>query len=299
MAVEPMALDELSWRNTTPELPPVRKSEHLLGSILVAAGVLSEEDIERVLREQQASKELFGVTAKRLGLVRDEQVIRALSVQYEFPSSAEDNALGPELFMAHDPYSARAEAIRSLRSELLLRYLTDSRKMIALVSPRDGEGCSVLAANLAIAFAQAGERTLLIDANLRTPRQADLFRLGEGPGLTSLLSGRASLQEAIFAADPFGDLGILCAGPRPPNPQELLGRVAFNYVMESLPANFDVVLVDTPALQKCADAQIIAARAGACLLAGRTNHTRLHELTACKNKLLASGVDILGVVVND
>ena len=299
MAVDSVALDGLSWRRADSDQPPARKSQRLLGSILVADGVLSEDDLERVLREQIQSKELFGVTAKRLGLVRDDQVTRALSVQYEFPLSLEETVLGPELFMAHDPFSARAEAIRSLRSELRLRFLSADRKTIALVSPREGEGRSVVAANLAIAFAQAGERTLLIDANLRAPQQADLFRLSEGPGLSSILAGRVSVEEAILAAEVFGDLGILSAGPYAPNPQELLGRHAFNYIMESLPANFDVVLLDTAPLLTCADAQIVAARAGACLLNTRTNKTRLNELNACKSKLIATGVDVLGVVVSD
>ena len=299
MSVESIDFDVTDQRRRPGEPAAVRKPEHLLGSLLVAQGVLTEDDIGRVLVEQQRSKELFGATAKRLGLVREEQLVLALSVQYEFPLSLGKIEVGRELFMAHDPFSARAEAIRTLRSELLLRFLGDQRKTIALVSPTDKEGRSVTAANLAIAFAQAGERTLLIDANLRAPRQGDLFRVVEGPGLSSILAGRVSVKDAIFAADPFNDLAVLCAGPHAPNPQELLGRVTFSYLMESLPASFDVVLVDTPALLPFADAQIIAARAGACVLTTRTNRTRLNELNACKSKLTSAGVDILGVVVND
>jgi protein-tyrosine kinase len=299
MSVETIDFDVTGRRRRASEPANARKPEHLLGSLLLAQGVLTEEDIARVLVEQQRGKELFGTTAKRLGLVREEQLVLALSVQYEFPVTLGEIEVGRELFMAHDPFSARAEAIRTLRSELLLRYLGDQRKTIAVVSPTDKEGRSITVANLAIAFAQAGERTLLIDANLRAPRQADLFRVVEGPGLSSLLAGRVSIKDAVFAAEPFNDLAVLCAGPNAPNPQELLGRVTFSYLMESLPATFDVVLVDTPALLPFADAQIIAARAGACLLTTRTNKTRLNELNACKAKLVSAGVDILGVVVND
>jgi chain length determinant protein tyrosine kinase EpsG len=278
---------------------PSHRPERLLGSLLVAEGALSEDDIERVLREQTKSKELFGVTARRLGLVRDEQVFRALAAQYEFPIRFDTRNISPELFMAHDPFSARAEAIRSLRSELLLRFVDERRKVISIVSPRDGEGCSELAANLAIAFAQAGERTLLIDTNLRTPRQSDLFRMADGLGLSSLLSGRVSLKQAMSDPEAFDNLAMLAAGPIAPNPQELLGRLAFAYMMETLPASFDIVVVDTAPLLRYADAQIVAARAGACLISARANESRLNELSACKAKLTPLGVEIVGVVIND
>jgi protein-tyrosine kinase len=299
MAVESISAEALGRHGRASDAPTSRKPEQLLGSLLVAEGALSEDDIERVLREQAKSRELFGVTARRLGLVRDEQIFRALAVQYEFPFRLGSRDLSPELFMAHDPYSSRAEAIRSLRSELLLRHLDDRRKVIAIVSARDGEGCSAVAANLAIAFAQAGERTLLIDANLRAPRQADLFRVADGLGLSSLLSGRAPLKQAMSHAESVDNLSMLCAGPIAPNPQELLGRVAFNYVMETLPAGYDAVVVDTPPLLRYADAQIISAGAGSCVISTRANETRLNELSACKAKLVPLGVDIVGIVVND
>jgi len=298
MVTDAVAVDEVIKRKRVAAQRP-NSADNLLGSLLLAQGVLTELDIQQILAAQQEADLRFGELALRLGLAEEHQIRRALALQYEYPYGSGPADVDPGLFMAGDPFGPRAEAVRALRSEVTLRLANTRIKTLAVISGRPNEGCSSIAANLAIAFAQTGERTLLIDANLRSPRQGDLFRMGTSPGLSSVLGGRISIKEAIVTVPAFAHLSSLCAGPSVPNPQELLGRVAFTYAMETLPASFDVVIVDTPPLLESADAQIIAARAGACILSTRRHATSLGDLARCKAKLDPSGALVLGVVVND
>jgi receptor protein-tyrosine kinase len=178
---------------------------------------------------------------------------------------------------------------------------TPTRNVLAIVSPGKNEGRSFVAGNLAIVFAQQGQRTLLIDGNLRSgPDQGQqaLFKLGRSPGLSGILANRAGLEAAQLVPG-LHNLAILTAGAVPPNPQELLGRVAFSNLLDLAGKQFDVILVDTPAGSDYADAEIIASRAGAALLVGRKNKTLMPDITRLAQRLQSSGVTMVGSVLND
>jgi receptor protein-tyrosine kinase len=135
---------------------------------------------------------------------------------------------------------------------------------MALTSVDPGDGKSFVCANLAVAFSQLGERTLLIDANLRDPRQHHFFRLRERMGLSGLLAGRAGLSQVRRIQDLPG-LSVLPAGASPPNPQELLAGNPFRRLLTELSQHFGVILIDTPAAQTASDVHGVAVRAGAAL----------------------------------
>ena len=141
---------------------------------------------------------------------------------------------------------------------------------LAIMSPSPGEGRSFIAANLAIVFSQLGERTLLIDANLRNPSQQVLFKLGHNAGLSGMLANRTG-TEAIARISLLPGLYVLPAGAVPPNPQELLGRPGFAELFQSLIQDFDVVIVDTPAGKIYAESHVIAVGASAALIVARKN----------------------------
>jgi protein-tyrosine kinase len=202
------------------------------------------------------------------------------------------------LVAAHEPTSAATEALRELRSQLLLKWF-DTRRTLAIVSTHSGQGCSVTAANLAIVFAQLGEPTLLIDANLRVPRQHELFGLKPTAGLSDLLRNRDVHDEAMMPIPCVENLRVVCAGVTPANPQELISRTPFIYLMKTLPDKFSVILIDTPPALAYADAQIIAARAQGCLLVTRRHRTRLGEVQYLQERLAATGSQLLGAVIND
>ena len=271
-----------------------------LEDLLHDDGTLSEQDIKAILTAQRDSGERFGEVASRLGLASDEEVQRALSRQVDFPVLVPgQSGLSPQLIAAYQPDHIRAEELRTLRSELTLQWFGRGNRALAVVEAKQGDGCSVLAANLAVTFAQLGERTLLIDANLRAPSQHALFGFRLDHGLVDFIKGRATLDNAATKVAELGCLSVMCAGALPPNPQELLGRVSFAYLMETVPAKYDVVIVDTPPMLQCADARLIAGRARGAVLATKRHDTRLADVLRVKSQLEAAEVKLLGAVIDE
>jgi chain length determinant protein tyrosine kinase EpsG len=269
-----------------------------MGRLLLDAGKLTAIDVNRVAVAQREKNLSFGEAAARLGLVSKEDVARALAQQFRYPYVTDKSSyLDPTLVAAYRPFGTTAEALRELRSQLQLRWFDQNRRPLAIVSPRKRSGCSRLAANLAIVFSQLGERTLLIDANFRRASQQTLFGVQQGVGLSDFLAGRCSLGDAFTTVPPFEDLKLLCAGTQPPNPQELLGQGTFQYLLEIAPANFDVVIIDTPPILEFADAQMIAAAAGGCLLTARRHQTRLADVERAKERFEPARAVLVGTTI--
>src|SRR5512139_2626901 len=205
----------------------VTKTDDNIGKLLQDAGKLKPQDMERVLKLQQEQNLRFGEAAQKLGLVTEADIQQALSQQFEYPYiPAAEASLSPELTAATAPYGKEAEALRTVRSELLLRWFHDGRKTLAIGSTSADEGSSYLAANLAVLFAQMGRKVLLIDANMRQPRQHEIFHLGNGMGLSDILAERTPSMQAR-TIKPFQTLSVLPAGSPTPNPAELLARPSF------------------------------------------------------------------------
>lgn len=296
-----MNLMELNIHSKKASMPVPSVCDLSIGAILVDKGRLSTEGAERVLRLQKERRKRFGDAAIELGLLNEDDIRFALASQFDYPYLPDgDNSLSHELIAAYQPFSPIAEQLRALRSQLMLRWFDaeSQRKTLAVVSPGAGEGRSFIAANLAIVFSQLGERTLLIDANLRTPRQHALFKLGNNAGLSGLLAGRSNAK-AVWQVPALPRLAVLPAGAVPPNPQELLGRPIFIEILYSLSRDFDVIIIDTPAASEYADAQTIAVRAGTAIMLARKNQTSLSDLLQLTNRLQQSGSTIIGSVLND
>jgi protein-tyrosine kinase len=271
-----------------------------IGALLVESGRITLEDADRIMRLQREKGWRFGDAAVRLGLIAQADIEQILARQFEFPYLMPGQSrLRGELVAAYAPFDARVETFRALRSHLMLRWFKlDLRlKHLAIVSPHRDEGRSYLAANLAVVFSQLGERTLLIDANMRHPRQHALFSLENRAGLSTLLAGRAGL-EVIEQILPLPGLSVLPAGPIPPNPQELLGRQSFHAFLTELDKTFDVVILDTPATEGSADAQAVVSRACGALMVVRRNHTPVRAVKALSNTLVGMGAALMGAVIN-
>lgn len=193
--------------------------------------------------------------------------------------------------------SEQAEALRMLRSQLMLRWFNNERHTLAVLGANAHEGCSYVAANLSVLFAQLGMRTLLIDANLRAPKQHEIFNLKLSIGLSELLAVDANI-EVIPHAGPVENLSILCAGAIPSNPLELLSRKSFAQLINQVKTHFDVVLIDTSPAIVSADAQTVVAHCDGAMLVSRLNKTKLADLTEVKNQISITGVQIVGGVVN-
>lgn len=269
-----------------------------IGELLVRKKLLSAEDVAKVVVMARREQIRFGEAAIRLGLISEEAFLSVLSQQFSYPvASAGASGLSSKLFAAYRPYSREAETLRELRSQLRLRWFSPERRLLAVCAAEAGDGCSVLAANLAISFAQLGEKVLLIDADLRNPVQHELFGIPPGAGLSNLLAGRGSMRDAISTVDSVPALSVLPAGASPPNPQELLSRYTFPELLMGATASFSVIILDTPPASESADCQTIAACGAGVLLTVRRNHTRLDPLQQLKSKLVPAGVGIVGAVI--
>jgi len=273
-------------------------ADRSIGKILLDAGKLQPGDAERALRLQKEKGIRFGEACLQLKLLAQSDIDSALSRQFDYPYLRPgDVNLSDELVAAYDPFSEQVEALRALRTQLLLRWFTPERKVLAIVSPASADGRSYLAANLAIVFSQLGERTLLIDADMRDARQHELFKLSNQYGLSALLTGRVN-GTAIERVGSFANLSVLPAGAAPPNPLELVSRSEFKDLLANESRNFDVVLIDTPAAESSSDAQAIAARAGGALVVAREHRSRLEALSRLTASIQSTRSEVVGCVFN-
>lgn len=279
----------------------VARQDGRLGNILADGGKIVPADIERILDVQRERGIRFGEAALRLRLITIDDLRGAIAKQYGLvhlpPGSG---GISSELVGAYEPFHPRAEELRALRTQLLIRWANARvhQRMLAIVSPGAGEGRSYLAANLAVVFSQLGQRTLLIDADLRKPRQHRIFNVPDRVGLSAVLSGRAD-RGAVVSLAHFGTLSLLPAGACPPNPQELLLRPVLTALLEELRNEFDVILFDTPPAGRYADAQSLAFRAGSAIVLARKDHTGIGAAARTIRALSDTGTRVVGTVIND
>ena len=271
-----------------------------IGAILVDEGKLTPGDAEQVLARQRELGWRFGEAAIELNLITDADLRQALAKQYEFPYLVTGpEGVSKELIAAWDPFHPVVEELRGLRTQLLIRWLNPEggRRTLAITSPNAREGRSFVAANLAVVFSQLGQRTLLIDADFRAPRQQAIFNVSDRYGLSSALSGRADLSAAAPVTGLAG-LSVMPAGPMPPNPLELLSRGSFAALLAKARGEYDVILVDTPPTGEYSDAQTILHRVGDALLVSRKDHTRLGDTERAARDLSDAGARIVGTLMN-
>ena len=302
--LKPKALDPSMDDGPGPKPNPAASQaarERCIGEIIREANSLTAEQVDQVLAHQRQHGMRFGEAAVALDLIKTSDVLWALSQQFHYPYTPEARAqLHDELVVANRPFSEQAEVFRSIRSRLTMQLHSgqDVRRAIAVVSPDHGDGKTFFAANLAIAYSQLGGRTLLIDADLRSPRQHELFGVDNTTGLSGVLSGRVVNQVVHSVAD-LPSLYVLPVGTPPPNPLELLERPAFNLLMTDLMGKFDHVVVDTPAALAGADASVIAARCGAALAIARRGRSRMGALQDLVQLLQGTPARLVGALLND
>ena len=281
---------------------PKAAASRAIGAILIDTGRLTPEAAERILKLQKEQGLRFGDAAIQLGLLTEADIQQALSRQYDYPYLMPgDDRVSEEVVAAFKPFSPVVEQLRALRSQLMLRWFDAEagHKTLAVVSAGRSEGRSFTAANLAVVFSQLGERTLLIDADLRNPRQHQLFHLQNKLGLSSLLAGRAELAEAVVRIPGLIDLSVLPAGATPPNPQELLSRPLFNALIATASGQYDIVIVDTAAGSETADSQAVAARTRGAVVVARKDISLAPQVQALVSSLQHAGVAVVGSVLNN
>jgi receptor protein-tyrosine kinase len=266
----------------------VRFSEAALHTGLVTPTELKEA--------QELAGRQRGNERHRLGIV--EEMLRRQSRRREVALwTGTPLVPGRDLVLAHDPDSPRSEALRSLRTELLIRTKGRPRSgVVALSSPSSGEGRSQLAAELAIAFAQLGRRTLLIDADLRRPRQHELFGAENTTGLSQVLAQGA--EPWLHGIENLPHLALLTSGGSPRNPVELLSGRRFEQMLADWARNFEFILLDTSPAADFSDALAVATVARNVIVIGREKKTSFSALTRLCRNLHTTRANILGAVIN-
>ncbi len=284
------------------EEPVQRVVDRSIGDLLREVRDIDDSQVDQILRFQREHQVRFGEAAISLKLASSGDVLWALSQQFHYPCATEDDAiaLSDELVMARDPFGDDAEIFRDIRSQLMMGVLAQDqpRRALAVLSPNVGDGKTYFAANLAVAFSQLGARTLLVDADMRTPRQHDIFNVAGRAGLSNILAGRAE-SDVIHQSNALPSLYVLPVGTLPPNPLELVQRSAFGLLMRELLGKFDHIIVDTPAACHGADARVLAAKCGAALIMGRRNTSRMDAMHTLVAQVTRSDAKLAGVLIND
>ncbi len=299
---------------------PAVDSDKEMRSVLISHFKLTPDTVDKIYAEMQLSDMSFTDVALRLGYVSPEQITEALlrtrgglaqneaglieSVIRRVSSDrrvvvrhGEDVKPGEQLILAHDPYNPRSERIRALRTELLLlNEGTRGANIVPVMSPCSGEGRSQLAAELAISFAQLGRRTLLVDADMRKPKQHVLFATSNDNGLSRAIS--AGEKPFFHPVVGLPLMHLLTAGPIPPNPLELLSDGRFEKLLSEWRNTYEFIVLDTPPVSLCADGMAVATLAARVLLVSRAQHTSYKTTRDMLRRLETTQSNILGAVLN-
>ncbi len=190
------------------------------------------------------------------------------------------------------------ESYKALRTNLLFALAATEKKTAIISSPEPGVGKSTTATNLSIVLAQTNLKVLLIDADMRKPSLDRIFRVSRTEGLSTVLSGMTSFEQAVTASV-APNLDLLTAGPIPPNPQELLASSAMADLLRAVENRYDYILIDTPPLNVVADALMLVRETAGIMLVARERKTRMEDLRRAKDAVRQIGGNLLGITLTD
>lgn len=273
---------------------------------LVEMGVLNDKDMEYIDEYQECHQVTFEQAATALRKIDRDDVDAATASYYQYAivSKKDRSRYSSDLVTAFAPHSHQAELFRSLRSRILQRTRradaeeASEKCAFAVVSPDSGDGRTYLAANLAVAFAQLGKNTILLDMDLRAPRIHKIFNVSNHVGISDVFAENYAAPNCWHQIPFISSLVIVPSGPIPPNPQELISQPSFELFLNNLYEAFDFVIIDTPPSSHTADAEIIASRVNSAIVTSRKHNTDIKSLEATVSRLKANRVDVLGSVLN-
>lgn len=250
----------------------------LIGTMLGVALAVARDLLDRTIR-----------TADHIAEISDAPVLASIA----FDGSIRQTPLLTDL----GAFSARTEAFRLLRTNLQFVDLEKQSHCLMVTSAVPGEGKTMTSTNLAVALAQTGRRTLIVDADLRRPRVASTLGLDPAVGLTTTLVGRTEIHDAIQIHEPSG-LHVLTSGAKPPNPTEILQSRVTHDLIRRLRSSYDFVIIDAPPLLPVADASVLAQLTDGAIVVVRHGHTTRDQVAEAITRLAQVGGKVYGVVVN-
>lgn len=203
----------------------------------------------------------------------------------------------PKLTTLTDPRSAASEAFRTLRTNLM--FSGNGLTSLLITSPADADDKSAVVANLAVTFAQAGNKTILVDADLRKPSQHTLWGVSNERGLTTMMTDDATLAAPPLVQTEVANLSLLPSGPLPPVPADILSNQRMNEVIGVLKARASYVLFDSPPVLAATDAALLGAKVEGVLLVVQAGHSRRDQVAQARQALERVRVRLLGAVLTN
>jgi polysaccharide biosynthesis transport protein len=283
-------------------IEPVRPRKMLNISIALLVGLLAgiglvlvQESIDSSVKTSEAVESIVGAPTlaivPKVGIRGWQQLNKALAA----PSNgASDSA--PALAILSNPRSAIAEAYRALRTSVLLS--ARDHRAILITSANAGEGKTSTAINFAMSLGQAGESTLLVDCDLRRPNIARILNLDNRKGLSGLLAGRSSFDQAVQPVDGAPNVSVVPSGPTNLGPAELLGSAAMQAFLKEALEKFTYVILDSPPMLAVTDASILANLADGVLLVVESGVTPKRAIAHVRRLIDITGAKLVGVVMN-
>ncbi len=250
----------------------------LIGLLLGIGLAVTRELLDRTIR-----------TADHVGELTESPVLASIGFDNDIRSAPLLTDLGG--------FAARTEAFRLLRTNLQFIDLDHQPRCLVISSAVPGEGKTMTSTNLAVALAQTGRNTLIIDADLRRPRVATTLGLDPAIGLTTALVGKTEIHDAIQVHEASG-LHVLASGAKPPNPTEILQSKITHDLIRRLRSSYDMVIIDAPPLLPVADASVLAKLADGVIIVVRHAKTTKDQVNEAINRLNQVGARLYGVVVN-
>lgn len=223
---------------------------------------------------------------------------KGISTMFKRGKKKQTNSKMRHLITQLNPRSPISEQFRTIRTNIQFSAVDDKIQSIIITSAGPGAGKSITAANLAVVYAQQGMKTLLIDADLRKPTVHYTFRLGNLRGLSNVLIGEATFEEAIEHGS-VDNLDILPCGPIPPNPAELLASNKMKQLLEYAKQTYDFIVIDTPPVLAVADAKILSQIVDGTIFVVRSGITEKEDVQKAYELLDDGKAKILGAVLND
>lgn len=209
-----------------------------------------------------------------------------------------DTSRKRHLMTYSNPDSMVSDQFRAIRTNI--NFLTEKRKnrLFIITSPGEGEGKSTTTANLAVSMAQQKEKILLIDANLRNPIVHDIFKIPNELGLTSILTGKVSLENAIQRTG-IGNLEILTSGATLFNPAELLGNEQMTFLLRTVANMYDIVLIDSPPVLESTETRVLANQCDGVVLVLNRGKTELEKTVESRRVLELAHSRLVGAIINE
>lgn len=286
--IDPAAVNVTS--PASPKVVPVIAGGTALGALLMMAFVLLQQIFKRGVED---ASEIEQIGLPVYASVPFSEKTQAMSLQ-----PRRHNRRGQRLLALNAPGDLAMEALRTLRTSLHFSRFQTRNNVLMIAAPSPGVGKTFVCANLAVTMAQAGQRVLLIDADMRRGTLHQAVGTSSENGLSELISGQITLEAAVIDVVGTENLSFIPRGAIPPNPSELLMHPNFTQLLDRAAPSYDVVVIDTPPVLAVTDAALIGHHAGTCLMVVRYGVNQQQEIALAKQRLEQNGVEVKGAIFN-